>query len=112
MKKLITSVFLVFGLYLNGSAQIDTCKVDYFNMFNTDSVFNIWGHSDPTYIYLYDEVKKRYKDKIFEFYGADQFFIHVEGVEGGAYNIVGFHLVNSNGERFNFLPCYMEETFK
>ena len=112
MKKLITSVFLVFGLYSNGSAQVDTCKVDYFNMFNTDSVFNIWGYNDPTYIYLYDEVNKRYKDKVFEIFKTDRFFTHVEAVGGGEYNIIGFHLVTSKGIEFYYTPCEMELMFK
>lgn len=110
MKKLITSVFLVFGLYSNSFSQTDTCKVDYYNMFNTDSIVSIWGNSDASYNHFTNCIFKRYQGKLLELYQTNTLYIELEGENW--FKISRFFIYTSERKHVYFTPCQMEELFK
>jgi hypothetical protein len=107
MKKLITSVFLIFGLYLNGLSQIDTCKVDYYNMFNMDSVLI----ENPYYGgeikgYYYKKIFNRYSEVINYVYNTDRLLI---SSEENSFIISSFTLyVESKNEYISVSQCQLE----
>jgi hypothetical protein len=108
MKKLITSVFLIFGLYSNGSSQIDTCKVDYYNMFNMDSVLieNPY-YGGEIYGYYYNRIFNRYSKVINYLYNTDRLLI---SREGDSFIISNFTLyVESKNEYISVSQCQLED---
>jgi hypothetical protein len=109
MKKVIISLLFI-GSCLITKAQSDICKVDYYNMFRTDTVVAIYGNTDQSYLYHSDQIYNRYKDKLREVYGVDELFIHYVG--DSWYDISMFSIERPNGGTVYITPCYMEEHFK
>jgi hypothetical protein len=108
MKKLITSVFLIFGLYSNSFSQIDTCKIDYYNIFNMDSVLieNPY-HGGEIYGYYYRQIFNRYSKVINYLYDTDRLFI---SREEDSFVINSFTLyVESKNEYIPVSQCQLEE---
>lgn len=110
MKKLITSAFLIFGLYSNGLSQIDTCKIDYFNLLNVDSVYSIYGESDESYLFFSNHIFQRYQNKLLKLYETDQLFIHYVG--DSSFEVSRFHIESPKYGVVYFSVCEMEELFK
>lgn len=110
MKKLITNIFLVFGLYLNSFSQADTCNIDYYNMFNTDSIVSIWGESDASYNYFTDCILKRYQDELLEVYQTNTLYIELEGENW--FKISRFFIYTADKKLIYFTPCQIEELVK
>lgn len=108
MKKLITSIFLVFGLYSNSFSQVDTCKVDYYNMFNMDSVLieNPY-YGGEIYGYYYNKIFNRYSKVINYLYNTDRLLI---SREENSFVISNFTLyVESKNEYIPVSQCQLEE---
>jgi hypothetical protein len=108
MKKLITSVFLIFGLYSNSFSQVDTCKIDYYNMFNMDSVLveNPY-HGGEIYGYYYNKIFNRYSKVINYLYNTGRLLI---SREENSFVISSFTLYLESEKEYIYLTqCQLEE---
>ena len=109
MKKIIVSLLFI-GSCLVTKAQLDTCNIDYCNMFSMDSIYSKYYGGDEMYGYFSNSIFKRYEVKLREIYNVDQLIISFE--DEGWFKISSFMIESPKYGILYFNPCQMEELLK